>query len=783
MVLMKIVILLLIRIFISTIKSFLLISCITGVAFLELVLSDTSAGASDHEKPHMKWSTLWLHTSIMCGREFLYAVEIVLVTPIILQLGMPEKYYSFMWCFSPIIGILVGPILGSQSDRCMSRFGRRRPFIVGLVIGAIIGLTLLIFSKDIAAALSAPDKENQRLWGTIIGVLGAQTMDFCLDQTETPLRAYTLDVCSAQDQPKAFVLQTVFIGVGGALGFIIDGIDWENTFPSGSVASQIKVVYIFAVVIYITTTICNLISIKETPWVKVKTATPTASNSAKFIASHLPPVRKSKSAQNNVQTESECSINNTNPEKCDNFTPKIVVSSCPNTGEHVLQEHLPYNQRPLSLLSRISMSKGLYISTSCPGGLNKRTQSNSESTSSLVTKDSAYGEDSAMATSSNDSLKTDDISTSFPSLLTKENRTSDVGGSLLNLLRNKQFSIKNSIADPTQNNDFILNKNIDTDLNSNKTWTLNGNHTENMKEEKLNDKESSTRAEEKVCATNDQVETLLPNKNSTKHNCKSIKDHSSKELKQERPVTLRQLWLSILTMPSELRWLCAVQFFGFVGMETFLLWYTDLMGRIVYHGDPKALSNSTELADYNTGVKMGCWGLTIYAVAMIIFPVVLERFHLLTKISMRFLYSSVFLLGTVVMIIMFFFTNKWVMLILNSCIGVTFATMLTLPYVLVGKYHQNKMYVLTSPGNTSRGFGLDCAILACQMYAGNIASAAISSPIIDRFETCKAMLLTTGACFLLAFLFAFFLVTYPDKNRTCCGTSKKRTMDDDTVAV
>lgn len=63
--------------------------------------------------------------------------------------GMPPSYYSFMWCFSPVIGVLIGPILGSASDRCTSPFGRRRPFIVGLVSGAIVGLTLLIFSKDI----------------------------------------------------------------------------------------------------------------------------------------------------------------------------------------------------------------------------------------------------------------------------------------------------------------------------------------------------------------------------------------------------------------------------------------------------------------------------------------------------------------------------------------------------------------------------------------------------------------------------------------------------------
>ena len=67
----------------------------------------------------------------------------------IISLGMPERFYSFMWCFSPIIGVLIGPVLGSSSDQCKSRFGRRRPFIVALVFGAIIGLSLLIFSKDI----------------------------------------------------------------------------------------------------------------------------------------------------------------------------------------------------------------------------------------------------------------------------------------------------------------------------------------------------------------------------------------------------------------------------------------------------------------------------------------------------------------------------------------------------------------------------------------------------------------------------------------------------------
>lgn len=51
-------------------------------------------------------------------------------------------------------------------------------------------------------------------------------------------------------------------GVGGALGFVVDGIDWESTALSSMIDSQIKVVYFFAVFAYVTTAICNLASVK-----------------------------------------------------------------------------------------------------------------------------------------------------------------------------------------------------------------------------------------------------------------------------------------------------------------------------------------------------------------------------------------------------------------------------------------------------------------------------------------------------------------------------------------
>ena len=46
---------------------------------------------------------------------------------------------TLIWCLSPLIGFFLTPIFGSLSDRCHSNLGRRRPFIILLSIGVVLG--------------------------------------------------------------------------------------------------------------------------------------------------------------------------------------------------------------------------------------------------------------------------------------------------------------------------------------------------------------------------------------------------------------------------------------------------------------------------------------------------------------------------------------------------------------------------------------------------------------------------------------------------------------------
>lgn len=59
-------------------------------------------------------------------------------------LGLPEQYYSLTWFLSPIFGLVFTPVIGTTSDRCVLRWGRRRPFILALCVGTLLGVALFL---------------------------------------------------------------------------------------------------------------------------------------------------------------------------------------------------------------------------------------------------------------------------------------------------------------------------------------------------------------------------------------------------------------------------------------------------------------------------------------------------------------------------------------------------------------------------------------------------------------------------------------------------------------
>lgn len=142
------------------------------------------------------------------------------------------------WFLSPILGLLFTPVIGTASDRCVLRWGRRRPFILALCVGVLLGVALFLNGSLIGkpvfkisqtkkwqqlnvclfvffcylTGLSFGDRPGSQPIGIILTVLGVVVLDFSADAAEGPIRAYLLDVADTEEQDMALNIHAFSAG-------------------------------------------------------------------------------------------------------------------------------------------------------------------------------------------------------------------------------------------------------------------------------------------------------------------------------------------------------------------------------------------------------------------------------------------------------------------------------------------------------------------------------------------------------------------------------------------
>ena len=115
------------------------IKCIFKIGVPRSGAGQLVAHISCNECRHKSRAELIRVSAAVMGIEFAYAAETAFVSPTLLGIGIRHRNMTLIWCLSPLIGFFLTPLLGSFSDRCRSRLGRRRPFILLLSIGIVLG--------------------------------------------------------------------------------------------------------------------------------------------------------------------------------------------------------------------------------------------------------------------------------------------------------------------------------------------------------------------------------------------------------------------------------------------------------------------------------------------------------------------------------------------------------------------------------------------------------------------------------------------------------------------
>ena len=131
--------------------------------------------------------------------ELVYTVEGAYYIPAIYDSGISQIYGSLLTCNSPFMDMIFQSYLGTAIDRCQCKWGRRRPFILGLTVTCLIGLLLFPFTNNISGLIEDPNLSKTIL----IALVATATFfsDFSVGSLQVPVRAYLLDV-TPQSQTK-----------------------------------------------------------------------------------------------------------------------------------------------------------------------------------------------------------------------------------------------------------------------------------------------------------------------------------------------------------------------------------------------------------------------------------------------------------------------------------------------------------------------------------------------------------------------------------------------------
>ncbi|XP_012266479.1 proton-associated sugar transporter A [Athalia rosae] len=538
-------------------------------------------------------------SAAVMGIEFSYAAETAFVSPTLLKIGVDHQHMTLVWALSPLVGFFVTPILGSVSDRCRIRQGRRRPFILLLAIGVFIGLILVPNGENMGYAFGdtpsvtnfslpvghrtsgtssleniQPSPPSSHSWGIFFTILGTVLLDFDADACQSPARAYLLDVTVPEDHARGLSTFTIMAGLGGFMGYGLGGINWDATTLGVMLGGHLHATFTFITIIFVICVFCTITSFKEIP---------------------------------------------------------------------------------LELLERDQYQQ-----------FHDHKMSESKKT----------GESDKIAS---------DECTSYGTLPTEEDGN----------------------AGPTE--EFIL-------------------------------KPLQTQEAPKRPGAVPMIPEVAPEALTIEASYENYGFEDGTEMNPR--TTLQEYLLSILYMPHSMRMLCLTNLFCWMAHVCYSLYFTDFVGEAVYGGDPKAADGSNERQLYESGVRFGCWGMSMYSLSCACYSLVIEK--LIQRFKARKVYTCGLLFYSTGMMLMAITKHPVGVIIFSWTAGVMYSTLFTMPYLLIAHYHASSTFEVSADGlavqsGGVRGLGTDVAIVSSMVFLAQFILSCGLGTIVSLSGTTTAV--------------------------------------------
>ncbi|GJJ72842.1 solute carrier family 45, member 1/2/4 [Entomortierella parvispora] len=203
-----------------------------------------------------------LLTTALMGLQFTWSVEMAYGTPFLLQLGLSKSLMSLVWLAGPLSGLVMQPVVGVLSDRCTSRMGRRRPFLIVGVAAVIVSFLFLGWCKEIMTLILGADYPTIDTATILMAVASIYVLDFAINCVQASCRTLIVDSLPSSQQEMAASWASRLMGIGGILGYFTGNIDLPAKVPIFG-DTQIKGLCVIACLFLIATVGLTCITVTE----------------------------------------------------------------------------------------------------------------------------------------------------------------------------------------------------------------------------------------------------------------------------------------------------------------------------------------------------------------------------------------------------------------------------------------------------------------------------------------------------------------------------------------
>ena len=152
------------------------------------------------------------------GLQFAWQMRIILSGPVTEGLGASPFIYGLIWLAGPFTGMVVQPLVGALSDKTVSPFGRRRPYLLGGALLAAVALWIFPNSEGVAAWLHNLTGINlPSCTALLIAAAMIWIIDACVNIAQGPYRALVPDVVPPDQHSLANSYISLAIGLGSVV--------------------------------------------------------------------------------------------------------------------------------------------------------------------------------------------------------------------------------------------------------------------------------------------------------------------------------------------------------------------------------------------------------------------------------------------------------------------------------------------------------------------------------------------------------------------------------------